>query len=500
MLEDLGHIDGAGGERAPVGLVGVAAGEVGPGPARGDGEGVDVGVALGVVLLDVAEVGGGAEGGIGAGPVEIHEPVLQDGVGVAQHAEVALEVLHVDDVEADERGVGAHVELRQRRAEQVGPAVRVRELLERVERGEDDGHVGRVGRLVAREAGLVDLRVQVGLQPGADAVDVGGEGGGVEGEVGERGGEESVEGGLQVTKEFQGFVVDDGAHLRVPEHRHGVPALVLLVSFEVQLVQVLAAEQLVFGGAVVSGFASDVELPSGPTLVVPFGIRPDDGSLYARVLRELLHVEDEVGAVGERAEEADISWVRDSWSVQTEASFGPSCQDLAKDADMVWKDELFGLLPMVLLSSVKRCSISNFAQTADYDSERQWVDGRPKYLLCSDDECVDLAYMDVKNDAAPSRSTRGRWEAGIALSMDGSIAQEPQKEETKGERVGARESSIEGTDGWGQSSRRRTELRDECRGRSGRGKTEETTAVMAVASHRATRLTTKEADSKKHTT
>ena len=68
--------------------------DVGQGPDGGDAERVDLGVAPGVVPLDVLELGRVFEGG--HGPVEGAHPLVQVRVAGANVADVALEVLHVD--------------------------------------------------------------------------------------------------------------------------------------------------------------------------------------------------------------------------------------------------------------------------------------------------------------------------------------------------------------------------------------------------------------------
>lgn len=64
------------------------------------GEGVDLLVRLGVVVLDVQKVARVLEGR--HVPVEVAHPLVQVRVAGANVADVALEVLHVDGVEPDE--------------------------------------------------------------------------------------------------------------------------------------------------------------------------------------------------------------------------------------------------------------------------------------------------------------------------------------------------------------------------------------------------------------
>lgn len=64
------------------------------GPQWGDGQRVDLGVRLGVVVLDVEEVGGVAERR--QVPVQVAHPVVDGRVARADVADVALEVLDID--------------------------------------------------------------------------------------------------------------------------------------------------------------------------------------------------------------------------------------------------------------------------------------------------------------------------------------------------------------------------------------------------------------------
>lgn len=73
--------------------------DVGHGADGRDGEGVDLRVALGVVVLDVQEVGRGGEGR--RAPVQVPQPGVDGRVAAADVADVALEVLNVDGIEAD---------------------------------------------------------------------------------------------------------------------------------------------------------------------------------------------------------------------------------------------------------------------------------------------------------------------------------------------------------------------------------------------------------------
>lgn len=120
---------------------------------------------------------------------------------------------------------------------------------------------------------------------------------------------------LQIPQQLQTLIIHNRAQLLIPQHRHRVPPLVLGIRFEVDFMQILAAEEIVNGGAlvpVVCAFAGrEVKLPAWPAFVVAFGVGFDDTGVDAGVFVELFHLEDEVCAVGEGAEEADIEVAKD---------------------------------------------------------------------------------------------------------------------------------------------------------------------------------------------
>ena len=130
--------------------------DIGHWPDGRNGEGVDLGVAAGVVVLDVEEVGGVAEGGVV--PVQVTHPLVDGRVAGADVADVALEVLDVDGVEADDGGEEADVGLgRVRGGEEEGCRGGGEGGFHAVERGEESVHIFGVGFLgpVWRGRGLV---------------------------------------------------------------------------------------------------------------------------------------------------------------------------------------------------------------------------------------------------------------------------------------------------------------------------------------------------------
>ena len=82
---------------------------------------INLPVALGVVFLDMLEHGRLPESG--HVPVELPDPAVQIRISGADVADVALEVLHVDGIEANDGRVEPHVRFRDVGAEVVGSAV-----------------------------------------------------------------------------------------------------------------------------------------------------------------------------------------------------------------------------------------------------------------------------------------------------------------------------------------------------------------------------------------
>lgn len=92
------------------------------------------------------------------------------------------------------------------------------------------------------------------------------------------------------------LVVDDAVRLLVPQERHAVLPLVRGVVSEVQLVHEAAVEEVV-------GRSAGVRLVEAPSWFA-FGVGPDDGD--GEYAGEVFEMSDEVGAVGEGAEEAFV--------------------------------------------------------------------------------------------------------------------------------------------------------------------------------------------------
>lgn len=128
--------------------------DVGHGANRGDAERVNLRVASRIVPLDVLKLRRLAKRLVA--PVQVPHPQVQPGVPAPDVPDIALEVLHVDRVEADERDVQADVGL----GDLVAKVERPRRVLREVrfcavQGGEEGLDVLLVGLGRGCEAGLV---------------------------------------------------------------------------------------------------------------------------------------------------------------------------------------------------------------------------------------------------------------------------------------------------------------------------------------------------------
>lgn len=96
---------------------------------------VDLLVALGVMLLDMFKPGRVSKRL--AVPVQMPEPLVQRGIAGSDVADVALEMLDVHRIEADDGGVETHVGLGELRAKIVGIGVRGEVGFGAIERAEE---------------------------------------------------------------------------------------------------------------------------------------------------------------------------------------------------------------------------------------------------------------------------------------------------------------------------------------------------------------------------
>ena len=139
---------------------------------RLDPQGIDILVALGVILLDVPEIDRLLHPG--HVPVHVLHPPVQVWVSVADAAQHEFEMLLIDDVEADEGREEFDVEFGDLGEEIKGGILGLgKHFFEAVEGAEDGLGVLVVGNLGGGEAGFVDAAVEVGHHPGAYFVDLG---------------------------------------------------------------------------------------------------------------------------------------------------------------------------------------------------------------------------------------------------------------------------------------------------------------------------------------
>jgi hypothetical protein len=98
--------------------------------------------------------------------------VIQDGIIVPDGAQIALKVLHVNGIKADQGRVQPEIELGHLFAQDERPAILGDQRLEAVQRAEHGDHVPVVLLLGLRKAGLVHAGVDVALHPLGDAIDL----------------------------------------------------------------------------------------------------------------------------------------------------------------------------------------------------------------------------------------------------------------------------------------------------------------------------------------
>ena len=197
-------------------------------------------VALRVVLPNVLKLRRLAKGRLA--PVQVAQPAVQGRVPGANVAHVALEVLHVDDVEADNGRVQADVGLGELRAEVVGSGGadvgRGEVGLSAVEGAEERGDGLFVGLWLTGEAGLVDAVVDFVVGPLVRLIDLGLEVGGQEVEGGVLFGQEAVKLVVEHADYLTGLVVDYGAGLGVVQSWDGEATLIIGLDREVNVADV----------------------------------------------------------------------------------------------------------------------------------------------------------------------------------------------------------------------------------------------------------------------
>jgi len=175
-------------------------------------------------------------------PIQFPHPPVQIRVPRPDVADIALEVLDVDGVEADDGRVQTDVGLRDVRPVVVRSAV-IRGVFGEmgfgaIERFEEGVDVVLVGFLGGGEAGFVHAVVDVVVGPVVGFVDFALEGFGQEVDGFVLLGQQVVELGVHHADDFGGFVADDGFFLLVPEGGDREAAAVVLVDLEVELAEV----------------------------------------------------------------------------------------------------------------------------------------------------------------------------------------------------------------------------------------------------------------------
>lgn len=190
-------------------------------------------------------------------PIQVAHPLVQVRIPGANVAQVALEVLDVDGIEADDCGVEADVGFGGvRGGEQVGGGGLGEGSFDAVEGGEEGGHVFGVGffgaagvwsvrcsngreervrESIRSEAGLVHAVVDVVVDPVVHLFDVFLQVFGVKVNVLVLLGELVVEGGVEHADDFAAFVADDLAGFLVVESGHGEASAVVGVLLEVDV-------------------------------------------------------------------------------------------------------------------------------------------------------------------------------------------------------------------------------------------------------------------------
>ena len=195
---------------------------------------INLPVALRIMILNVLKLRRGAKRlDI---PIQLAQPFVQVRKAAADVGDVALEVLHVDGVEADDGGVEAHICF----GDLLSKVIRLRMLrqvlLRARQRLEKRVHGGLVGVLGGGETGLVDAVVDVVVGPFVRRVDLLLQRLGVQIHVLVFLGQEAIEFGIEHADDLTGLVADDFALLDVVEGRDGEAAFVFGVDLEINVV------------------------------------------------------------------------------------------------------------------------------------------------------------------------------------------------------------------------------------------------------------------------
>ena len=198
-------------------------------------------MAFGVMSLNMHEIGGRLAKRLGMLPVQIPHPRVQVGVAGADVADVALEVLDVDDVEADDGRVEADVGFGDVFAEVVRAfalfGLRFQVGFGTVKRGEElmDGFF--VCFLCGGEAGFIDAVVDIVVGPVVRGFNFGLQILGEKNKIAVLLGKQGIKLRVEHANDLRRFVRDNGVRLLVPEGGDGEAPIVRRVDGEVQVAE-----------------------------------------------------------------------------------------------------------------------------------------------------------------------------------------------------------------------------------------------------------------------
>ena len=178
-------------------------------------------------------------------PVQFPQPLMQMRKPAPDIGDVALEVLHVDGVEAHDGGVQPYIRFGDLVAVVIWVGVSLEMLLSARQSFEQWANGGFVGLLRGGEAGLVDAIVDLVVGPFVRLVDLCAQRLGVQIHIPILFREQVVELGIEHADDLAGLVADDFALLGVVQRRYGEAAFVVRVNFKVDFTQV--SEVLVDG-------------------------------------------------------------------------------------------------------------------------------------------------------------------------------------------------------------------------------------------------------------
>ena len=209
--------------------------DIGQRPDRRNRKLIDLLVALCVVVADMLKLGRLAKGR--HIPVEVAQPGVDGRVAAADVADVALEVLDVDGVEAHDGGVQAHVGFGDGVAEVEGPGARAQVLLHAVQACEELLDVALVCVLRRCKAALVHAVVDVVVCPCVRLFDLLLQVLWEQHHVAVFLGQHVVELGVEHADYFGGFIRHNGLVLLVVEQWYREPPGVIGIDAEVDISQ-----------------------------------------------------------------------------------------------------------------------------------------------------------------------------------------------------------------------------------------------------------------------